>query len=196
MHIERKTQDFHFFTLKIYFLWNIHTFSEISHVQYHEGLLATQAIQQMNWHNKASCFIQIKRGIPEILMIVAGNLGHIPAYLYPQLCASCSPPHYCGFLTVNRALHLPPQLKKTNTRPSCNSSCLSPWSLNITRFDRSPAHSWSCTRLLITVSYRTVGIHRTLTSVWNVIRLTAAAANAQWGQACVRLELRLCSGAE
>lgn len=45
-------------------------------------------------------------------MIVAGNLGHIPVYLYPQLCASCSPPHYCGFLTVNRALHLPPQLKK------------------------------------------------------------------------------------
>lgn len=56
-------------------------------------------------------------------MIVAGNLGHIPVYLYPQLCASCSPPHYCGFLTVNRALHLPPQLKKTQDRLATAAVC-------------------------------------------------------------------------
>lgn len=108
----------------------------------------------------------------------------------------------CLVLFIITGAFKPPTERSTSpsakqTRTSCNSGCLSRWSPNITRFERLRTRAADLAQVrLLQKQMGLRSIHRTVASVWNLVCLTAAAANAQREQARVRLELRLCFGAE
>lgn len=126
------------------------------------------------------------------LIIIIKSLGYISYDLCRLFFLLTSPCLLTSLLwLLNRQQSAPtPQLKKTKQKKQGRlaTEAVCHHSLNITHINRRQTHSWACTSVVITVSYRTVSIHRT---DWNVICTTAAAANAQREQARVRLQLRL-----
>lgn len=109
---------------------------------YHEGFSGVAlGSTGRKWFTKASVLRNKRNGWSHnkywwhwqrVLDIFGLVCTHSPVPLN-QYLVTASRHHDCGFQSVNRALLLPLQLKKNTC---CNSGSLSPWSRNITRFDR------------------------------------------------------------
>lgn len=91
--------------------------------------------------------------------------------------------HYCGFQTAMRSSTCPPANTKTQHNVSQQRLFVTS-SLRMTRADRR-RRTADVAQVWWFFSQHHIGpvsIHHAVSSLWNVICLTAAAANAHWGQ--------------
>lgn len=128
--------------------------------------------------NNSESLIYFGWCVPTLLCLLSFSLQSLPPDLIIVVFKPSTERFFC-----------PPA---TKTRASCNSGCFSPWSLNITHFDRRLTHSWSCTSV-VSLQYHmgqwvfiALWLQTEMWSVWQLLRqmLVQDRRASGWSSGC------------